>query len=152
MIYDKLENLKIYGSSLAWDCASSFLKSINESSEEKRYELEHGIYAIIMGYKTKNTEEAVLEAHNRHVDIQMSLLGAEVIECFDRNELIVKEPYSMDRDVIFFNYPQKPLIICKNKPGFFTMLWPNDAHMPQLKCDEHEWVKKVVIKIPIELL
>jgi YhcH/YjgK/YiaL family protein len=34
-------------------------------------------------------------------------------------------------------------------PGYFVVLWPNDAHMPKRTLNHVETVRKVVIKIKI---
>lgn len=152
MIYDKIENYKIYSLGKAWDKSFSFLQSLTIEAEEKRYDLGDGIFSLVMSYATKTSADAVLESHRKYIDIQMSLSGAEEIECFNRKDLKVKSPYNDQRDVAFYEYPGKPIAKSQNIVGYFTALWPDDIHMPQLEFNNIKQVKKVVVKIPVELI
>jgi biofilm protein TabA len=152
MIYDKVENFKKYSLGKAWVEVFTFLQTLNEDSEEKRYDLSNGMFAIIMSYPTKIQENAVLESHQKYVDIQMTIKGAEGIEWFYRDDLDVSEKYSNERDVAFYKYPSSPPAFTSNFCGYFTALWPEDAHMPQIKINGISEVKKVVVKVPIDLL
>ena len=151
MIHDKLENFHLYYKADFWKEAFDFLSSLNEKSEEKRYDLGHGMYAIIMSYPTKDREEAVLESHRKYVDIQSSITGAERIDCCDREGLEISEEYDSERDVMFYSHPESYQFSVDNLAGRFTVLFPDDAHMPQLKVLGFDEVKKVVVKIPVEL-
>jgi len=112
-----------------------------------------GLFARIMAYPVRGPEGAVLEAHNRHIDVQMSLVNREGIAWYPRSILTVREPYDADRDVIFFHRPGPGVVEVENLPGIATVLFPEDAHMAQLARpgDAHS-VKKVVVKVPVALL
>ena len=151
MIYDKVENYKNYKLGKAWDEALSFISGLTEESEERRYELSSGMFAIVMAYPTISPKTAVLESHLKYIDIQATITGAEGIEWFATEDLSVKEPYDLERDVIFYDYPENAPAYTSNIPGYFTLLFPSDAHMPQLDIKNIGKVKKVVVKIPVEL-
>lgn len=152
MIYDRIQNFKKYPFGEVWDEAFQFILSLDAQSDEKRYELSNGMYAIVMSYKTKNPKAAVLESHRKYVDIQATISGAEGIEWYNRSDLTVSEDYSEKKDVVFYKWPGGAPAFTKNLSGAFTALWPDDAHMPQLLVDDFEWVKKVVVKVPVSLL
>ncbi|MFT6632342.1 MAG: YhcH/YjgK/YiaL family protein [Bacteriovoracaceae bacterium] len=152
MIYDKVKNFQQYPFGTIWVQAFEFLQSVDEKSVEKRYDLGNGMFAIIMSYPTKNHSQAVLETHEKYLDIQMTISGAEGIEYFHRDDLEISEKYCEKKDVQFYKYPGKPKAITSNVENYFTALWPEDAHMPQLKINEYHEVKKVVVKIPVKLL
>ncbi len=153
MIHDSLKNYSKYPYSAIWKEAFSFIDSLNEKSEEKRYELDHGMFAIVMSYSTKERDEnTILESHETYVDIQVTLEGSEVIEYFYRDYLQIKTPYNDTTDAQFYHYPDGPKAIIENQVGFFTALWPEDAHMTQLRSKGYERVKKVVVKVPLKLL
>lgn len=112
-----------------------------------------GMFGLVMQYDTRGPENAVLEAHDAHVDVQMSLDGAEYIDWFPRDALTVTTPYDAEKDVVFFARPERMRVRLHHVPGRFTVLFPNDAHMAQLCGREGPApVRKVVVKVPVALL
>ncbi|MEM9160890.1 MAG: YhcH/YjgK/YiaL family protein [Verrucomicrobiota bacterium] len=156
MIVDSLENWKLYKFGEAWEKAFAFLESLSEDSEERRYEIDgDDVFGIVMSYPTKaeDDDDAVLEAHRRYADIQMSLVGSERIAVYPTSSLNSKDEYDVERDVAFFEYEKPAAIQVGNEPGTFTLLLPQDAHMPQLFTRQKgDGVKKVVVKIAVERL
>ena len=154
MIIDKLKFRDHYPFGPAWDLAFEFLKSLTPEAEEKKYNLQgDDIFAIVMSYETKNPENALLETHRKYVDIQTVLVGSERMECFARDELIVDVPYNESTDAEFYKRTSPGSVGVDVFPGTFVMFFPHDAHMPALMVDEKpERIKKVVVKIKVELL
>lgn len=106
-----------------------------------------------MRYDTVSVEDAVLEAHDRYLDIQMSLVNTECIDWFPRTALTIQTPYNPDSDALFFERPRDGAVQVVNRPGIVTVLFPQDAHAPQLRCGSAPgWVKKVVVKVSLEAL
>ena len=107
-----------------------------------------------MGYETKEFSETVLESHQRFIDVQLLLAGEERINYWSVNDLICQTPYNAEKDVMFFEKPDTPAtgsVILH--PGNFAILYPEDAHMPQLKSGEVSInVRKVVVKVDVELV
>nr|WP_321465862.1 YhcH/YjgK/YiaL family protein [uncultured Desulfobulbus sp.] len=150
MIHDKLENWKLYFSSPSWETVFAYLQSLSAETElvEKVQLQGEKIYARVMRYPTCTANESVLETHDEYVDIQMSLSGCEAIEWFDRSTLQVKTPYNSELDFTLYHLPATSCLHVNNFPGYFTVLFPEDAHMPMLRVfDEGGEVKKVVVKI-----
>ena len=151
MIIDLLENWASYPFGEVWKCAFEFLLSIkdNKNIEEKKYVLQgEEIFAIVMSYETRSHETAVLESHRKYIDIQTAIVASEGIEWFPASSLDVLIPYNEKKDVEFYIRPK----ICPSRvdiyPGTFAMLFPHDAHMPQLIVNNSpSIVKKVVVKI-----
>ena len=113
------------------------------------------LFARVMSYETRDETslDAVLEAHRRYVDIQMALIGSERIAWYPTPSLQAKSPYDEEKDVQFFVYERPADIQVSVFPGTFACLFPQDAHMPQLKSDAKGGeVKKVVVKIDLDLL
>lgn len=154
MIIDKLENWEHYHFGPAWKIAFDFLKSLTPESIEKKYTLQgDDVFAYIMSYETKEPELAKLEAHQNYVDIQAVLIGSEGFEWSTKSGLEVEELYNKSKDVEFFKRS------CPGTARFdvfgdtFVMFYPQDAHMPALNVDgKSEFIKKVVVKIKIDLL
>lgn len=155
MIHDKLERWNCYFSVEPWKTAFEYLIGLSPETPlvEKVLLNSDGMYASIMSYQTCRTDESVLETHDHHVDIQVTLSGYEGIDWFDRGFLQVKTPYDAELDRTFYCRPDTPCPRMNNFPGYFTLLFPGDAHMPMLRGTwGSEVVKKVVVKVPIDLL
>lgn len=150
MIIDKLENSELYCSNESLRKSFEFLKTLNSDSEEKRYELDDNIFAVIESYPTKPLSEGRLEAHRKYIDIQMVLSGEETICWHNINGLSIETPYDVDKDILFFKLPEKIDSLTTLYKGTFMLLYPEDGHMPQIQAQERsEIIKKVVVKIPI---
>jgi biofilm protein TabA len=154
MIIDKLKNWPFYPLGSAWQKAFEFLATLTPESEEKKYTIQgDDIFAMVMSYETQSPETAILESHEKYVDIQAVLVGAERFECAPTKGLEIETPYDAEKDVVFYK-PNSPRPMQVNIfPGTFILLYPEDAHMPTLMTNNQpEKIKKVVIKIKLELL
>ncbi len=154
MIIDKLENWKQYHFGPGWKRAFDFLISLVPDAEEKKYYIQGDeIFAQVMSYETRTPETAVLETHQKYIDIQTVLIGGERIEWFPREGLVVDTPYNESKDAEFYKRICPGTAHVDISPGTFVMFFPHDAHMPSLMIEKNlELVKKVVVKIKVELL
>lgn len=92
------------------------------------------------------------ECHNKHVDIQFSVLGNEVYGFSPRNnknELL--EDRLEEEDALLFRGLAKEVSISAN-PRDVLIFFPNDVHRAYYKSDEQETSKRIVVKVPVELL
>lgn len=148
MIYDSISNLSKYISGEDYQYIRTFLDQINEGMPEGKYELcGERIFARVMSYQTNNPKECKIEAHNKYIDIQFSISGAEGIDIYPRGEMEIIEDYKEDEDVVYFRHSGIPRVHVNNFPGCFAAILPNEAHSPQQKISDIEYVKKVVIKM-----
>lgn len=150
MIHDSLVHWPLYFSAPPWRRVFEFLSSLGpEAEEQKRIILQgEALYASIMSYDTCGPDDAKLEAHENYIDIQMSLVNSEGIDWYPRSILTVKQPYDSERDRVLFERPNENPTRINNYPGRFTVLYPEDAHMPkQMTGGVSEPVKKVVVKL-----
>ena len=155
MIHDSLHNWQIYFSAPIWKQVFEFLSSLTpDSPDNRRIDLAgEDMYAAIMTYETCSPDESVLETHDTYIDIQMSLSNSEAIDWFLRNTLKTKNDYDPQKDRTLYHRPGPATARVSNFPGFFTVLFPHDAHMPKLMTGpEPQMVKKVVIKLNINAL
>lgn len=154
MIIDKLENWKYYHFGPAWTKAFEFLLALSPDAEERKYIIDgDDIFAIVMGYDTCTPETSLFESHQKYVDIQTVLMGAERFECAFTDTLSVQTPYDNATDVQWYKRMVPSQTRVDVSPDTFVMLYPHDAHMAALMTDERsEPVKKVVVKIKAELL
>lgn len=151
MVFDQLKKIYKYLPPEQLQKLERFLEELSPDMEEKRYEIDgEAIYAIVMSYSTSLPCDCRIEAHDKYIDIQSSLEGVEGIDIFDRNSLDILEDYDQERDVAFYEETIAPSISVNNVAGYFTMIFPEEAHRPQVSVDRQcGMVKKFVIKIHI---
>ena len=148
MIFDKIENIDKY-SEIPSDI-KSFIKSLSDFVKPGRYKLAAGNYANIDEYFTKSSSDCKFEAHKKYIDIQLLLTGREELQYSFTNALIISENYDENRDVMFFENPDFPLNKIVLEKGVFVLLYPYEAHKPQINYDNiPSKVKKTVVKIKV---
>ncbi len=157
MIAAKLSDWRNYFSGPTWEEAFTFLENLPAGSENtgKLVPLSEGsaLRYCIMSYPTRGPEEGIIEAHNVNIDIQLSLTGTEAINWYERSGLTAKTDYDPEKEFILFNPPASVSGTVINSPGYFSVYYPEDAHMAQQKIgDAIEEVHKVVIKVPVALV
>jgi len=151
MILDRIENARLYaGLHAHFAKVFEILKDITlAQKEDGKYPLDGDkIYYTIQRYTTKPLSEGNLEAHRKYIDIQFILTGVELFGYAPVKDLTVAEEYNPQKDIAFFNTP-KDITKVKLEPGFFCILFPDDAHLPCCHLAEPAEVRKVVIKIGI---
>lgn len=128
----------------------SYVKSISDTTMEGDTNIVgEQVYGRVMSYLSKQPQDCRIEAHNKYVDIQITISGVEGIEVFDRKMLRIETSYNEKNDVEFFIEDKNARFAdIKNRPGYFTMFFPEDAHRPMMAIDgDINLIKKYVIKI-----
>lgn len=153
MIYDKIENLLNYIPKHKQAVVLKFIEKLSSNMEEGTYNIDGDkIYAKVMSYPTKLQADCTIEAHDKYIDIQFTLIGEEGISVCPRESL---ECVSRDEEKDFFTFQNSnfdPQVQINNKAGWFTLLKTSEAHRPQESPDGTcSVVKKGVIKIKKEL-
>lgn len=115
-----------------------------------RHELEGDSYYNVDIYTAKDPAICRYEAHKKYIDIQYMVEGEELIYVTDIDNLQVSEPYSEEKDVMFFTGGEdiKPEIMTSGKYLIFNT---QDGHKPSVRVGETgSEVKKVVFKVKID--
>ena len=141
MITDSIKNLKIYN--IVSENVINFL--MNLPTDAGHYEIDDTAYANIDIYNTK--QECKFEAHKKYIDIQMLLEGNEELDYISVDDLTISEEYDEKRDVMFFHNPDKIPDTLQLEPYKFALIYPHEAHRPQMGNGQQ--VKKVVVKIAV---
>lgn len=151
MVFDQLQNLSKYVTQEQFQKISNFLKILSPDMKEGDYEIDgEVIYARVMSYPTSLRQDCKIEAHDKYIDIQSSLAGIEGIDIFDRDELDISEKYNNKKDITFYEETVVPNASVINRAGYFSMIYPKEAHRPKVSVNQRcEKVKKFVIKIHI---
>lgn len=148
MIYDSIKNIEKYNIP---QNIIDFIKTLNSDTPAGHYIIDNNNYANVDTYTTKEHDMCGLEAHKKYIDIQILLQGQERLDYIDIDGLQVKEQYDENRDVMFFHVPVSSLNTVLLSGGKFAVLYPYEAHRPQMKCDNSACnVKKVVVKIRVD--
>ena len=149
MIIDKIENISIYKN--IPEIARDFILSLKkETPSLGKHVLSESIYANVETYETKLLENGKFEALKDYIDVQILLKGHEQIFIAPQNSLTMSEPYDAKRDIEFYSDNIRSFQSIKLDGTNFVMLFPHEAHAPQVSIDEKlENVLKVVVKIKI---
>ncbi|QVL50108.1 MAG: YhcH/YjgK/YiaL family protein [Thiocapsa sp.] len=156
MIYGSLSHWKhhiLFNSNLIWREAFEWIEKHSEDAADGFYPLSlENFYVRVMEYETKQREEANYESHLHTIDLQYTILGAEGIEVEDAAKLVTRGDYQVSKDVQFYNLPVRSSVRVDNLKDRFCILFPHDAHLPQLLVPGYTRVRKLVVKIPCVLV
>jgi YhcH/YjgK/YiaL family protein len=152
MIYDTLENFGKYfhtGSPLFG--ALFFMTEFDPSKPDGRYEIEsEKIYALVSSYETSPASQNRFEIHRKYADVQIVVEGEETVEVSLSSEpkSMIEYCYAMDK--IFLESPGDSASLVMGR-GYFAVIYPNEAHRPN--CDVHGklHVRKIVVKVRMNL-
>lgn len=113
-----------------------------------KYEMSDGSYFMVQEYITKKESNCRLESHRQFVDVQWILKGKEKIKTISVDKLDPEIEYNIKSDVAFWE-PVRNMMEIVLHDGSYTVLYPNNAHMPCIAVEGQESIRKVVIKIKI---
>lgn len=151
MIIDKLDNINFYSN--IPEPVLDFLKNLDGNNITLgKTIIDDSSYVNIEKYKTKPIKDAKYETHDNYADIQLLINGREKIYLSERAELTILEPYNVEKDITFYSdYVAKDKYVTLDGTNF-VMLYPHEAHAPQISCSEDtsEEVIKVVVKIGVK--
>ncbi len=148
MIYDDLTNIDKYN--IDKNIINS-IKNITENTSCGRVDIDGENFINIDEYSTKPLSQCRFEAHKKYIDIQIMLDGKEKLDFTNVNSLSVSENYDSEKDVMFFENPCDNVNSLILSSGKFVILYPYEAHRPQMISDNAPLkVKKAVVKIKIK--
>jgi len=111
-----------------------------------KYEIDgERLYAMVSIGPGRRKEDALLETHEKYIDIQLVLAGTD--EMGWKPKLLCKKPsgeYNHKSDLQFF--ADEPDTWLSTKSGAFAIFFPEDAHMPLISSGQ---LHKVVVKIAV---
>jgi YhcH/YjgK/YiaL family protein len=148
MILDVLENAhRYYALNEGFAKAFEFLARPDlKQLPDGKYEIDGDrIYAIVANDPGRKKEEALLEIHEKYIDIQLILDGIDSMGW--KPKASCKQPsagYDEESDLQFFT--DEPDAWLATKSGAFAIFFPEDAHMPLISSG---LIHKVVMKIAV---
>ena len=111
-------------------------------------------------YVTKEVNPKGYEAHLKYADVQFLLAGEEVMRCCPLEYLTPSTEYDEAKDCRFYvddlaSHPASwsegidSAVDLRLGAGYFAVVFPDDAHIPQLAAGTPAEVKKIVMKVPV---
>jgi biofilm protein TabA len=148
MILDILENAHFY---LALN--KGFAKAVEfllrpdlKDLPLDKYEIDgKRVYAMVSRSPGRKKEDALLETHEKYIDIQLVLAGTDDMGWKPKS--LCKQPsgeYDQKTDVQFFM--DEPDAWLSTESGAFAIFFPEDAHMPLISSGQ---LHKVVVKVAV---
>jgi YhcH/YjgK/YiaL family protein len=146
MIIDKVENLKNYAQvNPLFPKVVEFIQQHDLNAlEPGKYEIEgKDLFVNIQMAKGKTPAEAVIETHNRMIDIQIPLSDAETFGYTQRDELPDAE-YNAEKDITKIpDLAADSYLTCQ--PGMMAIFFPQDGHAPCIAGVPE--IKKAIFKV-----
>jgi len=105
------------------------------------------LIASLSSYTTEDPAAKGFEAHRRYIDIQVVLRGSEMLYWAPLAAANPQGKYSKGDDNAF--YEGLPTMAVPLEPGWFTVLFPHDAHKPGCLRGSLSQVRKLVIKVAV---
>lgn len=131
MIIDNLQNLKNYESvNPLFSKVIEFLQTHDLNTlEAGKYEIEgKNLFVNITMTKGKTPDEAVIETHDKMIDIQIPLSASETYGYTPR-EALPLAMYNAEKDITKIpDLAAESYITCQ--PGMMAIFFPQDGHAP----------------------
>ena len=85
------------------------------------------------------------------IDIQYPLIGLERVFWSPINDMAINIPYEKLKDRTFYNKPHKQSINVDIGNSVFAIYFPSDGHSPQHFIDQPSLIKKITLKVKIDI-
>ena len=148
MIFDRLSNSSHYLSvtPLIRQGFEWLQQADLASLEDGVHEIQgRDVYAIVARGEGVGQERAMLEAHQKYLDIQYVIEGTDVIGWLERDFVErVKVPYDSEKDLEFFY--DRPESWIHVPAGSFAVFMPQDIHAPLATTG---YAHKAVVKVKL---
>lgn len=109
------------------------------------------IYAMVSDAVTAPAAEKKPEAHKKYVDVQYLVSGKERLGFTPDNGSYEVESYAEEKDLILYKQVENECYILA-APGCYSIFFPNDIHRPGVAAGEPATVRKVVVKVSVDLI
>ena len=146
MIIDKIENLKNYAqvNPLVPKVVEFIQQHDLNAMEPGKYEIEgKDLFVNIQMAKGRTPEVAVIETHNKMIDIQIPLSDAETFG-YTQRDLLPDAEYNEEKDITKIpDLAADSYLTCQ--PGMMAIFFPQDGHAPCIAGVPE--IKKAIFKV-----
>lgn len=109
------------------------------------------IYALVQEITTCPVEEKKPESHEKYVDVQYVVEGRERLGFLPDAKKYPIVSSKEENDIYFYeNVEGESFVIAQD--GDYSIFFPNDIHRPGCMVDRPEKVRKVVVKVSVDVL
>jgi YhcH/YjgK/YiaL family protein len=131
MIQDTLAHADRYSKLHPRFAAAFAWLAANSAPADGKYAIQgDDLFAIVETGTTHAPAVRRFESHRTYIDIQVNLVGGEIMEWLPLAGLSVEDDFQPDGDIAFYHAPTVAPTRLFVQPGHFTMFWPSDAHKP----------------------
>lgn len=109
------------------------------------------VFALIQEPTTLPSNQAPFENHRKHADLQVTLRGTEHVGYCPVENLTPKGDYNAETDVQLYDGTAEVMMRCATGKSF-ALFYPEDGHQPYVTPGASESIKKVVIRIRLDML
>jgi YhcH/YjgK/YiaL family protein len=103
------------------------------------------LFAIVALEHGRDKEDALLETHDKYIDIQCVLKGTDRMGWKPKTSCLQPSgEYDPQTDLRF--YADEPDVWLAVKSGAFAIFYPEDAHLPLISTD---MIHKVIVKVAV---
>lgn len=134
--------------------AIAFLReAVGQSLADGRIDVDGDrVYALVQSYSTLDpAQPPVFEAHRKYLDVQYIVVGEEVIGWAPLDRVTVTQPYAEAGDALLGTVAEADMTRVRVPAGYLAVLWPPDAHAPKLSANAPTAVKKIVVKVAVDV-
>ena len=146
MIIDKIENLKNYAAiNPLFPKVVEFLQQNDlNTMEAGKYEIVgKDLFVNIQVAKGKTPDEAVIETHDKMIDIQIPITAAETFG-YTQRDLLPKAEYNAEKDITKIpDLAADSYVTCQI--GMMAIFFPQDGHAPCIAGVPE--IKKAIFKV-----
>ena len=114
----------------------------------ERIELTGGAFALEQVYLPKARAEGFFESHRKFIDVQVVVVGEELMEVAEITRLMVATDYNPERDLLKYADVADASVL-RMQTGEVAVFFPEDGHMPSLQWRGPGLVRKTVVKVPV---
>ena len=114
----------------------------------ERIELTGGAFALEQAYLPKARAEGFFESHRKFIDVQVVVVGEEMMEVAEITRLMVATDYNPERDLLKYADVADASVL-RMQAGEVAVFFPEDGHMPSLQWRGPGLVRKTVVKVPV---
>lgn len=105
---------------------------------------ENVIYMDLIETTTILPDSKLFEAHEKYIDLHLTLTGEEWYGYAPINNLTADGPYDPEKDILWYRGEG---VYFRVPRGQFVLFFPEDAHKPCVSFEEPGVIKKLVVKI-----
>lgn len=135
-----------------WAEVLDWVRQNAHSADLGRHEIRgDAVFVSVQSYSTKHREECRFESHRQYVDLQYVIEGTEGIDYCPAASLTPDGEFQPEKDVQLYLPPKDVFCTLPISGNHFCVLFPEDAHRPQVAVAAPREIRKLVVKVEVGL-